>query len=159
MTQRGKIEQVRRACKNVTALFSVDSFPSQVKNALYKTHPDLQEQAASREFLDTIETDGFAMNFYAEYKVEGARGLSFAKQQEYSNNAAILEAFRKRRKPIRNGSVRATRGSRKRNFGRVPRVPSVGSGISTPIRCRRIRVVCRKNSTSFFRAVNPITRY
>ena len=35
------------------------------------------------------------MNFYAEYKVEGARGLSFAKQQEYSNNAAILEAFRK----------------------------------------------------------------
>ncbi len=36
------------------------------------------------------------------------------------------------RKPIRNGSVRATRGSRKRNFGHVPRVPSVGSGTSTP---------------------------
>ena len=96
MTQRGKIEQVRRACIGTPALFAVDSLPVKYQNALYKTHPDLQEQAASREFLDTIEPDGLAMNFYAEYKVEGARGLSFAKQQEYSNNAAILEAFRKR---------------------------------------------------------------
>ena len=95
MTQRGKIEQVRRACIGTPALFAVDSLPVKYQNALYKTHPDLQEQAASREFLDTIEPDGLAMNFYAEYKVEGARGLSFAKQQEYSNNAAILEAFRK----------------------------------------------------------------
>lgn len=94
--QRGSVKQVQVGGNGRKALFLVDSFPSQVKNALYKTHPDLQEQAASREFLDTIEPDGLAMNFYAEYKVEGARGLSFAKQQEYSNNAAILEAFRKR---------------------------------------------------------------
>ena len=94
--QRGSIKQVQVGGNGRKALFLVDSFPSQVKNALYKTHPDLQEQAASREFLDLIEPDGFAMNFYAEYKVEGARGLSFSKQQEYSNNAAILEAFRQR---------------------------------------------------------------
>ena len=91
-----KIEQMQRGCKGRTAMFVADSLPTKYKNALYKTHPDLQEQAASREFLDTIEPDGTAMNFYAEYKIEGARGLSFAKQQEYSNNAAILEAFRKR---------------------------------------------------------------
>ena len=64
--QRGSIKQVQVGGNGRKALFLVDSFPSQVKNALYKTHPDLQEQAASREFLDLIEPDGFAMNFYAE---------------------------------------------------------------------------------------------
>lgn len=159
MTQRGKIEQVRRACIGTPALFAVDSLPVKYQNALYKTHPDLQEQAASREFLDTIEPDGLAMNFYAEYKVEGARGLSFAKQQEYSNNAAILEAFRKWIEKADSQRLRQSYPRiKKTEFGHVPRVPSVGSGTSTPIRCRRIRVVCRKNSTSFFRAANPTTR-
>ena len=60
--QRGSIKQVQVG-NGRKALFLGTSFPSQVKNALYKTHPDLQEQAVSREFLDLIRNrDGFAMN-------------------------------------------------------------------------------------------------
>ena len=94
--QRGKIEQVRRACNGTEALFAVDSLPVKYKNAVYRRYPDLQERAASKEFIDEITPDGVAMNFYAEYKIDGTRGLDFTKQQEYANNAAILEAFRVR---------------------------------------------------------------
>ena len=66
MTQRGKIKQVRRACIGTPALFAVDSLPVKYQNALYKTHTSLQDQAASREILDTIEPDGLAKNYYAE---------------------------------------------------------------------------------------------
>lgn len=96
MTQRGKIEQVRRACIGTPALFAVDSLPVKYKNEVYRRYPDLQERAASKEFINEITPDGVAMNFYAEYKIDGTRGLDFTKQQEYANNAAILEAFRVR---------------------------------------------------------------
>lgn len=91
--QRGKIEQVRRACNGTEALFAVDSLPVKYKTEVYRRYPDLQAQAASKEFIDEIVPDGVAMNFYAEYKIDGTRGLDFAKQQEYANNAAILAAF------------------------------------------------------------------
>ena len=94
--QRGKIEQVRRACNGTEALFAVDSLPVKYKNEVYRRYPDLQERAASKEFIDEITPDGVAMNYYAEYKIDGTRGLDFTKQQEYANNAAILEAFRSR---------------------------------------------------------------
>ena len=94
--QRGRIEQVRRACNGTEALFAVDSLPVKYKNEVYRRYPDLQAQAASKEFIDEIVPDGVAMNFYAEYKIDGTRGLDFTKQQEYAYNAAILEAFRSR---------------------------------------------------------------
>ena len=94
--QRGKIEQVCRACNGTEALFAVDSLPVKYKNEVYRRYPDLQAQAASKEFIDEIVPDGVAMNFYAEYSIDGTRGLDFTKQQEYANNAAILEAFRVR---------------------------------------------------------------
>lgn len=92
--QRGRIEQVRRACNGKEALFAVDSMPTNYRIELYRRNPDLKAQAASKEFIDEITPDGFAMNYYADYKIDGTRGLDYAKQQEYSNNAAILEAFR-----------------------------------------------------------------
>jgi len=106
---RGKIEQLQRGGNNRKALFAVDSFPIHLKNELYKTQPDLQAQAESKEFIDEIVPDGFAMNFYAEYKVDGVRGLSYAKQQEYSNNAAILEAFRSRLEKADSQRLRQSR--------------------------------------------------
>lgn len=96
LVQRGKIKQVRRACKGTEALFAVDSLPVKYKSEYNKRHPDLQEVANAKSFLDEIVPDGVAMNFYAEYRVDDARGLSYEKQTEYSNNAAILEAFRQR---------------------------------------------------------------
>lgn len=94
--QRGRIEQVRRACNGTEALFAVDSLPVKYKNEVYRRYPDLQAQAASKEFLDEIVPDGVAMNIYADYKIDGVHGLKPELQQEYANNAAILAAFRAR---------------------------------------------------------------
>lgn len=93
---RGRIEQLQRGGNGREALFAVDSLPVKYRNEVYRRYPDLQAQAASKEFIDEIVPDGVAMNFYAEYKIDGTRGLDFTKQQEYAYNAAILEAFRSR---------------------------------------------------------------
>ena len=93
---RGRIEQLQRGGNGREALFAVDSLPVKYKNEVYRRYPDLQAQAASKEFIDEIVPDGVAMNFYADYSIDGTRGLDFTKQQEYANNAAILEAFRSR---------------------------------------------------------------
>lgn len=91
--RENKLEQVCRGGNGREALFAVDSLPVKYKTEVYRRYPDLQAQAASKEFIDEIVPDGVAMNFYAEYKIDGTRGLDFAKQQEYANNAAILAAF------------------------------------------------------------------
>ena len=37
--QRGRIEQVRRACNGMEALFAVDSLPVKYKNEVYRRYP------------------------------------------------------------------------------------------------------------------------
>lgn len=92
--QRGKIQQARRACPGSPALFVVDTMPAKIKIEVYRRTPDLKAQAESKEFIDTIEPDGFAAQFYADYRIDGVRGLDYEKQAEYTNNASILAAFR-----------------------------------------------------------------
>lgn len=91
--RRGTIEQVRRACVGTPALFAVDSLPVQIKIEVMRRYPDLQAQAEYKEFADAIITDTAAEAYYAEYKIDGVRGLSYEKQEEYTNNATILAAF------------------------------------------------------------------
>ena len=91
--QRGTIEQVRRACVGTPALFAVESLPVQIKIEVMRRYPDLQAQAEYKEFADAIITDTAAEAYYAEYKIDGVRGLSYDKQAEYTNNATILAAF------------------------------------------------------------------
>ena len=91
--QRGTIEQVRRACVGTPALFAVESLPVQIKIEVMRRYPDLQAQAEYKEFADAIITDTAAEAYYAEYKIDGVRGLSYEKQEEYTNNATILAAF------------------------------------------------------------------
>ena len=66
---RGRIEQLQRGGNGREALFAVDSLPVKYRNEVYRRYPDLQAQAASKEFIDEIVPDGVAMNFYAEYKI------------------------------------------------------------------------------------------
>lgn len=91
---RGKLEQVRRACNGTPALFAVDSLPLKYKTEVYRRYPDLQQQADSKPFVDTIVPDGAAINFFELFELPGGRRLDTNKQQEYSNNAAILNTFR-----------------------------------------------------------------
>lgn len=92
--QRGKIEQVRRACKDTPALFAVDSLPMKYQTEIYRRNPDMKERAESKQFVDTIEPDGAAINFYETYRLPDGRCLPPEKVAEYSNNAAILNGYR-----------------------------------------------------------------
>lgn len=64
------------------------------RTEVYRRYPDLQEQADSKEFLDTIQPDGAALNFFEGYALADGRNLPADKVLEYSANAAIMNAFR-----------------------------------------------------------------
>ena len=89
----GKIEQARRGCRGTEALYVADSLPTKYRIEVMRRYPDLQAQAEYKEFADAIITDTAAEAYYAEYKIDGVRGLSYDKQAEYTNNATILAAF------------------------------------------------------------------
>ena len=92
--REGKIKQVQRACYGTPALFAVESLPLKYRTEVYRRYPDLQEKADSKPFMDTITPDGQAMQFYADYALADGRHLTTEKQAEYSNNCAIMNAFR-----------------------------------------------------------------
>lgn len=92
--QRGSIRQMRKACAGNPALISVDSLPTKYRVEVHRRFPDLQAEAESRVFVDLIAISGEATTFFAEYKIDGIRGLDSDKQAVYTNNAAIMEAFR-----------------------------------------------------------------
>ncbi len=87
-------ERVCRGGNGRAALYAVDSLPIRFKIEVMRRYPDLQAQAECKEFIDTIIPDTVAEAFYADYKIDGVRGLDYDKQREYSNNATILGAFR-----------------------------------------------------------------
>ena len=64
LVRKGQIKQVQRGGNGRVALFELDSLALKWRTEVYKRYPDLQEQAESREFIDTVEPDGAALNFY-----------------------------------------------------------------------------------------------
>ena len=90
----GKVDRVRRGCNNSPALYAVDSLPLKYKTEVYRRYPDLKVQAESKPFVESIEPDGAALHFYQSYQLPDGRFLPTEKQNEYANNAAILNAFR-----------------------------------------------------------------
>jgi hypothetical protein len=93
-TISGNVERVRRAHRSQTALYAVDSLPLKYRTEVYRRHPDARQKAVLKPFIDTIDPDGAALNFYEEtYLLPDGRHLSREKVTEYANNAAILNAF------------------------------------------------------------------
>ena len=90
----GKVDRVRRGCNNSPALYAVDRLPLKYKTEVYRRYPDLKVQAESKPFVESIEPDGAALHFYQSYQLPDGRFLPTEKQNEYANNAAILNAFR-----------------------------------------------------------------
>jgi hypothetical protein len=91
---KGKVERVRRGCYSTPALFAVESLPLKYKTEVYRRVPDLEARAESKPFIESIVPDGAAEIFYQDYRHVDGRNLPTEKQIEYSNNAAILNAFR-----------------------------------------------------------------
>lgn len=94
LRHRGQVTQVKRACYGVPAMFTVESLPLKYRTEVYHRYPDMKEKAESKPFVDTIEPDGQALQFYAEYLLPDGRHLTREKQTEYANNCAIMNAFR-----------------------------------------------------------------
>ena len=95
LVRKGQIKQVQRGGNGRVALFELDSLALKWRTEVYKRYPDLQEQAESREFIDTVEPDGAALNFYQTYTLADGRNLPDDKVLEYASNAAIMNAFRR----------------------------------------------------------------
>ena len=96
LVRKNQVKQMRKGGNGRTALYAVESLPLKWRTEVYKRYPDLQEQADSREFIDTVEPDGKALSFYQDYKLSDGRNLSDDKVLEYASNAAIMNAFRRR---------------------------------------------------------------
>ena len=95
LVHRGKVKQVRKGGNGRVALYEVDSFPMKWRTEIYQCNPDAQEQAESKEFMDTITPDGKAFDFFQGYTLSDGRHLPEDKVLEYANNAAIMNAFRR----------------------------------------------------------------
>lgn len=96
LVRKNQVKQMRKGGNGRTALYAVESLPLKWRTEVYKRYPDLQEQADSREFIDTVEPDGKALSFYQDYKLSDGRNLPDDKVLEYASNAAIMNAFRRR---------------------------------------------------------------
>lgn len=91
--QRGRVEQVRRACFGNTALYAVESLPERLRAEVYKRNPDKMEKEVSHEYADWIELDSQAVEFFADYLLDDGRHLTSDKQEEYVNNCSLLRSF------------------------------------------------------------------
>lgn len=94
LQKRNKINQVQRGCKGTPALFLVDSLPVKYRVEVYRHFPDLKEKEESKPFVDTVEPDVAALDFFENYVLADGRHFKTEKIKEYSNNAAILNAFK-----------------------------------------------------------------
>ena len=110
MSQRGTVQQVRRACYGSCALYVVESLPVQYRAEVYRRYPDIKEQAESKPFVESVEPDGKAMQYYADYVLSDGRHLTTEKQREYANNCAVLIAFGKMLERANSHRMRQSKG-------------------------------------------------
>ncbi len=94
LVRKKQVRRVQKGGNGRVALYDVDSLPMKWRTEVYRRYPDLQEQAESKEFLDTIQPDGAAFDFFQGYTLSDGRNLPEEKVLEYSANAAIMNAFR-----------------------------------------------------------------
>lgn len=95
LVRKNQVKRVQRGGNGRVALYAVDSLPMKWRTEVYKRYPDLQEQADSKEFIDTIEPDGAAFGYFQSYELSDGRHLPEDKVMEYASNAAIMNAFRR----------------------------------------------------------------
>lgn len=94
LVRKNQVTQVRKGGNGRTALYAVESLPMKWRTEVYKRFPDLQERAESQEFIDTIQPDTKAFDFFQGYTLSDGRHLPDDKVLEYASNAAIMNAFR-----------------------------------------------------------------
>lgn len=94
LVRKKQVRRVQKGGNGRVALYEVESLPLKWRTEVYKRYPDAKEQAESRVFMDTVEPDGAAFDFFQSYTLSDGRHLPDDKVLEYSANAAIMNAFR-----------------------------------------------------------------
>ncbi|MEG1842550.1 MAG: hypothetical protein RR221_07555 [Alistipes sp.] len=111
--RKGQLKQVQLGGNGREALFAAESLPLKYKAEVYRRFPDMKAQAESKPFIESIEPDGAALNFYGTYSLGEDKYLGKDKVAVYANNAAILNAFRAVLE--RSNSQRAKQGHKRIN--------------------------------------------
>ncbi len=110
LCQRGKVRRVVMGGNGREAMYDVESLPVRYRREVYRRYPDLAERQRSEELMDLIKPNVAAEHYFATYLLgeatteeapaggqskerQGGRHLSVAKQREYANNCAILDAI------------------------------------------------------------------
>lgn len=60
--------QARKACRSNPALFDLDRLPLKFQLEVYRRRPDLKAQAESKPFVESVEPDGAALDFYQRHQ-------------------------------------------------------------------------------------------
>lgn len=94
LVRKGQVTQIRKGGNGRTALYAVESLPLKWRTEVYRRYPDLQERAESSEFIDMVQPDGAALDYFQSYTLADGRHLPEDKVLEYASNAAIMNAFR-----------------------------------------------------------------
>lgn len=93
LVRRNRVTRLNRACFDTPARYEVESFPLRYRVEIYKRYPDLKETHEARPFVQTISPDGEAARYFEAQRMPDGRHLSAKVQEEYTNNASILNAF------------------------------------------------------------------
>ena len=93
--RKGVIRTLRRGCYGTTALYDVETLPTEHRAEVKRRYVDPEAQAKARAFIDIIVIDQIAASYYEGVSIEGARGLSDEKRMLYTNSASILNACHK----------------------------------------------------------------
>ena len=93
--RKGVIRALRRGCYGTTALYDVETLPTEHRAEVKRRYVDPEAQAKARAFIDIIVIDQIAATYYEGVSIEGARGLSDEKRMLYTNSASILNACHK----------------------------------------------------------------
>ena len=74
--RKGVIRTLRRGCYGTTALYDVETLPTEHRAEVKRRYVDPEAQAKARAFIDIIVIDQIAASYYEGVSIEGARGLS-----------------------------------------------------------------------------------
>lgn len=96
MSQRRKINVVRRGCRNTPALVAYESLPELYKNAVCEVLGCNPHEAAKISIIEKkIEHDVEKANYFDEYELPDGRHLPKGTRAEYYANAIVLDGIGK----------------------------------------------------------------
>jgi hypothetical protein len=103
LRHRGKVNQLRRACKGVSGLLEYASLPERFRTVIEERFGDPRLTTKHNRFIDQLELDTKANEFFNAYTLDNGYPLPEKAKAEYISNAVVLNAIQE---VINNRSAR-----------------------------------------------------